>query len=495
METQTLLRQGDRILIGRSLVSIPDDVISSFRPGDFLVGIEQTGVIRRIPKDVHELVTVSVTQAVDAFTDLSRCSSEQIESFFRVAAEFLSSDDVFAVITDANRQDVDDAQRRGRSTTRLVLSDKMRNDMVAAFEMWRDLDLEPLTREDVIEHAGWTVEQWRAPLGVIGFVFEGRPNVFADATGVLRSGNTVVFRIGSDALRTAHAIMDNVIRPALNAASLPGNAVVLLDSKEHAAGWALFSDTRLSLAVARGSGSAVAELGAIARQAGIPVSLHGTGGAWILAGEHAHPDRLFESVKNSLDRKVCNTANVIAVLASRAHTDIPLIIDAAHQAAESRHTKPRIHCVNDALSYVTQNQTIDVVRADGVVQEPQFSESTLSDLGHEFEWEESPEFFLLVVETIEDAVDLFNVYSPHFVVSVISDDSDEIDSVWRSTDAPFFGDGFTRWVDGQFALNRPELGLSNWQDGRLFGRGGILSGDSAFTVRLRVHQYDAHLHR
>ena len=42
--------------------------------------------------------------------------------------------------------------------------------------------------------------------------------------------------------------------------------------------------------------------------------------------------------------------------------------------------------------------------------------------------------------------------------------------------APFVGNGFTRWVDGQYALNRPELGLSNWQYGRLFGRGGVLSG-------------------
>ena len=44
--------------------------------------------------------------------------------------------------------------------------------------------------------------------------------------------------------------------------------------------------------------------------------------------------------------------------------------------------------------------------------------------------------------------------------------------------ALFVGNGFTRWVDGRYALNRPELGLSNWQYGRLFGRGGVLSGDS-----------------
>ena len=61
---------------------------------------------------------------------------------------------------------------------------------------------------------------------------------------------------------------------------------------------------------------------------------------------------------------------------------------------------------------------------------------------------------------------------------------------FNTIDSPFVGNGMTRWVDGQFALNRPELGLSNWQFGRLFGRGGVLSGDSAFTVRTRVTQDD-----
>jgi hypothetical protein len=56
-----------------------------------------------------------------------------------------------------------------------------------------------------------------------------------------------------------------------------------------------------------------------------------------------------------------------------------------------------------------------------------------------------------------------------------------------------FGD--LHWIDGQYALNRPELGLSNWEFGRLFGRGGVLSGDSVFTVRSRVTQSDIALRR
>jgi glutamate-5-semialdehyde dehydrogenase len=53
-------------------------------------------------------------------------------------------------------------------------------------------------------------------------------------------------------------------------------------------------------------------------------------------------------------------------------------------------------------------------------------------------------------------------------------------------DAPFVCDGMTRWVDGQYALSTPELGLSNWEHGRMLGRGAILSGDSVFTVRYRA---------
>ena len=75
------------------------------------------------------------------------------------------------------------------------------------------------------------------------------------------------------------------------AAGLPAGTVSLVRSPARAAGWALFDDRRLALAVARGSGAAVAQLGAVARQAGTPVSLHGTGGAWLVAGESADAER------------------------------------------------------------------------------------------------------------------------------------------------------------------------------------------------------------
>jgi len=476
------------------MLTVGAEFADSLEPGDRVLGVASSGSLRRIPSAVAAIVRDSMDAAVDAFASMSSISQDQVTRFFDTAAGLLADDEVFGRVADANKADVSSAAARSRSTTRLVLSDSMRAGMIEALHMWRDSTPSDGTGSSV-DHDGWTVTEERAPLGVIGFVFEGRPNVFADATGVLRGGNTVVFRIGSDALGTARALMEHVVEPAIAAAGLPEGCVALLDSPEHAAGWALFSDPRLSLAVARGSGPAVAELGAIAQQSGIPVSLHGTGGAWMIVGASADPDRLSQVVEHSLDRKVCNTLNVVAVVRSRAEELVPVVMASADRAAGRRGLRARVHAVGDALGHCGPAEIIEVRRADGVHTEPRVTAGAVDSLGHEFEWEDTPEFHVVLVDDVAAAAGLFNEHSPQFIVSCVSESPEDHETVWRQCNAPFVGDGFTRWVDGQFALLRPELGLSNWQSGRLFSRSGILSGDSGYTVRLRVRQTDAGLHR
>jgi len=483
------------VAIGRHRTVITSEFAELLEPGDQVLALSHNGQVRRLPKAVVSLVEEAVTAASMAFVQLSDVSESAINHFFELAANALLDESRFIKIREANQRDEESARARGRSVTRLVLSENMRRDMVAALLMWRDA---PMSRDSLVartEHVGWSIEQRAAPLGVLGFVFEGRPNVFADATGVLKGGNTVVFRIGSDALGTANAIMDAIIRPSLIEAGLPVDSVVLLNSPEHAAGWSLFSDSRLGLAVARGSGSAVSELGSIAQQSGVPVSLHGTGGAWMVVGEDANLDRLGSCVLHSLDRKVCNTLNVVTVIRDLAFIHVPIIVRAAEEAAAARGTRPRIHAVQGADQFLPMDVEVAVQRPEGEMSESQVTVASLESLGTEYEWEENPEFAIVLVDNIGEAVDLFNRYSPQFIISVISESGEEQQRVWSSTNAPFFGDGFTRWVDGQFSLLRPELGLSNWENGRLFGRSGILSGDSAFTVRLRAQQFDEKLHR
>ena len=101
----------------------------------------------------------------------------------------------------------------------------------------------------------------------------------------------------------------------------------------------------------------------------------------------------------------------------------------------------------------------------------------------------------MIVDDVDAAVRLCNQHSPRFIASLLSSDATEHDRFYATVDAPFVGDGFTRWVDGQYALDTPELGLSNWQGGRLLARGAVLSGDSVHTVRHRAHVVAPELHR
>jgi glutamate-5-semialdehyde dehydrogenase len=493
------LTEGQLIVFGGNRVTeVPADLAEAFVEGDRLVVVQHDGALLHIPAAEYAAVDRAVGTALDGFRRLASVSDAAISDFFDRFAALLADDDVFAPLAAANLADVDRARDLGRSTTRLLLSETMRADMVRGLHGWRDTPSGRDVLLDTIAHDGWSVEARRAPLGVVGFVFEGRPNVFADACGVVRTGNAVVFRIGSDALGTARAIVEYALAPALHGAGLPSGVVQLIDSPAHSAGHALFSDSRLSLAIARGSGDAVTQLGAVASQAGVPVSLHGTGGAWLVVGEHADADATRAAVVHSLDRKVCNTLNVVAVTRVRAEALVPVVLDGLSIAADRRRSNYRLHVVEGSESYVPRelfDRTIEIGRASGASSEQAATSLPVAGLATEWEWEDSPEITLIVVDDVGTAVELFNVYSPHFVASLISDDAAEQDEFYDAIDGPFVGDGFTRWVDGQYALDQPELGLANWQSGRMLGRGGILSGDGVHTIRYRAHITDTSTHR
>ncbi len=503
MEQQTgqlvALVEGQQIPYGGNRFATVDARLAQdFSPGDHLIVVNKTGALLHIPAAVQEIAKMSVGDAFDAFGRMGGVSDLAVSAFFEAFAQRLEDDESFAAIEAANAADVESASARGRSVTRLILNPQMRADMVDGLRMWRDTPSTRGERVNRVDHDGWSVEQVTAGLGVVGFVFEGRPNVFADACGVLRTGNTVVFRIGSDALETAKAIVDHALNPALESAGMPRGAASLLPSAERSAGWAMFSDQRLALAVARGSGPAVAQLGAVAQQAGTPVSLHGTGGAWIVTGEACDPDRLEAVVRNSLDRKVCNTVNTVCVLREGLADLGPRVIAGLDAAAKRLGVEPKVHVANGAEKAVPDSwftESVPIGRSEGDVIECRAELIDATQLGHEWEWERSPEITLVAVDSVEQAAQMFNEMSPRFAASLVSEDLNEHDAFFEAVDSPFVGDGFTRWVDGQYALNQPELGLSNWQFGRLFARGGVLSGSSVFTVRTKAIQDDPELRR
>jgi glutamate-5-semialdehyde dehydrogenase len=442
-------------VVGEKLIEAPP-----LAPGDRAIAIPELGELIVVPKAAADVAHDAVLAAASAFKALGRASDAAIRAFFLEFAARLTDPVSLQPIRAANEADVTSARERGRAVGRLTLSDSMLAAMVDGLKVWAST---PSRVGELIEKRvgeNFRIERRRAPLGVVAFVFEGRPNVFADAAGVLTNRNTAVFRIGADALRTAIAIEEHALGPALRKNGLPESALSLVRSKEHAAAHALFTERTVRLAVARGSGRTVALLGAIARQHGIAASLHGTGGAWMFVEASASPTAVENAIVSSLDRKVCNTLNVL-VLERAAVATLGPVVERAFKA-------------RDARVFVAQG-------SEGVVSGERVIER--SELAHEWEWDQRPEVSFVVSDGFADAVAMINRYSPHFVASILSRRAEAFEEFYDAVDAPYVSNAFTRWVDGQWAWQRPELGLTNWEQGRLFGRSGFLSGDDLTSVR------------
>jgi len=443
------------VLVGERLVPLPE-----LAPGDRLVPLAEFGELLVISQSASDAASRAVAGASAALAGLAQASDAAILGFFEGFAARLENDETFAPIQRANDADVESARARGKATGRLLLSERMRKDMISGLRGWQKAKARI---GEVIERRqgeGYVIERRRAPLGVIAFVFEGRPNVFADAAGVLRNRNSAVFRIGGDALGTAIAIEDHALRPALVAAGLPEGALGLVRSKEHGAAHALFCERAVRLAVARGSGHTVALLGSIAKQHGIPASLHGTGGAWMFVEASASPELVRNAVAFSLDRKVCNTLNVLVLERAAVATLGPVIEQAL------RSVKAEVAVIPGSEGVVTSTRSI-----------PE------AELGKEWEWDQTPELSFVVARDFEHAVSLINRYSPKLEAAILSGRTGAFESFYEAVETPFVSNAFTRWVDGQWAWHRPELGLTNWETGRLFGRSGFLSGDDLTSVR------------
>jgi len=135
------------------------------------------------------------------------------------------------------------------------------------------------------------------------------------------------------------------------------------------------------------------------------VSLHGTGGAWIIADSDADADIFSEAVYNSLDRKVCNTLNTCCIVADQVDELLPVFLAALDRAGERRGAKTKLHVVAEQLGHIPAEwqSEVPIGRAEGDVVESQTSTLGWDDLGEEWEWENSPEVTLAIVESVDHA--------------------------------------------------------------------------------------------
>jgi glutamate-5-semialdehyde dehydrogenase len=380
------------------------------------------------------------TEATAARAGLARLDLGLVDEALRRAAGLLR--ERRDVVLDANRTDVAEGSSRldPGALDRLRLDEGRVEATAAGLEATAELaPLERVVRAWRLPN-GLEVSERRVPIGVVGANFEARPNVAVDvASQVLKSGNAVVLRTGGAALATVTALVDEVLRPALEQTGLPGEVVGLVRTPERAGAEALVSLPELvPLVILRGSGPSTAALARLAALNGVRTLAHAEGGGVLYVHSGASHERLAAVARASLDRLgVCNRLN-LALVDRGAIVLLPTLLAVfAERGLEVRGT-------------AATAEAGEVLPLD-------------ERLGHE--WAADPErvatVTLHIVENVDDAVRIANDETSGLAATIVTEDeaaARQFLDGYRGTAALW--NATTRFTDGFTLLGVPETGVN-----------------------------------
>jgi glutamate-5-semialdehyde dehydrogenase len=286
---------------------------------------------------------------------------------------------------------------------------------------------------------GLRLRQLRVPMGVLGVVYEARPNVTVDvAVLALKSGNAVVLRGGSAALESNTVLVD-VVRGALESAGLPADAVTSID--EHGrdgVGVLLTARGLVDLLVPRGGADLIQR---VVREATVPVIETGVGNCHVYVDASADLRQAVDVVLNAKTSRpsVCNAAETVLVHAALATDFLPTLLTALHEAGVVLHADER---------------STTAARAAGVPVQP------VSDADWAAEFH-GLEIAVGVVDSVQDAVEHIGRWSSAHTEAVLATDVRVTDYFCAAVDSAVVAvNASTRFTDGgEFGLGA-EVGIS-----------------------------------
>ena len=400
-------------------------------------------------------------QARVAARILANASLEQKNRALRGAADALRASKT--KLLEANTQDVADAIAKGTKGAfldRLTLDEQRIEAIAKAVEDVASLH-DPVGRvlAEWTEPNGLRFERVATPLGVIGVIFESRPNVTADAGALcLKSGNAAILRAGSESFRTSSAIAD-AMRLGLRSAGLPEDAIQLVPTRDRAAVGHMLAglDGAIDVIVPRGGKSLVARVQSEAR---VPVFAHLEGICHLYIHSQADLDMAVKIAVNAKMRRtgICGAAET-------------LLID---RAVFSTHAKP----ILDAL--IAKGCAI---RGDADILKliPNATRATEEDWRTEYL---DAIISVRVVDGLDQAIDHIETYGSHHTESIITNDQNAADEFLSHVDSAIvLHNASTQFADGgEFGFGA-EIGIAT---GRMHARGPV-GIDQLTSFKYRVH--------
>lgn len=282
---------------------------------------------------------------------------------------------------------------------------------------------------------GLQVGQRRVPIGVIGIIYESRPNVTADAFALcFKTGNAVILRGGSDAIHSNTAIV-TVIRKALAKKGLPEDAILLVsDTSRETAQQLMRMNTYIDVLIPRGGAGLIKT---VVEKSTVPVIETGTGNCHVYVDEHADLDMAVEIIVNAKTQRlgVCNACESLVVHSAAAERAVPAICAALYEHGVEVRGDERARQYDGKMTAATEE-----------------------DFGTEYL---DKIISLKIVDSLDEAIEHINRYNTGHSESIITSDYANAMKFLNEIDAAaVYVNASTRFTDGfEFGFGA-EIGIS-----------------------------------
>ena len=344
------------------------------------------------------------------------------------------------LIIEKNKLDLENAVKNGMSVSmqdRLMLNEKRISDIASSvLKLIEAEDLIGSVDYGVIRPNGLKICKTRVPLGVIGIIFESRPNVTVDAaTLCLKAGNTVILKGGKEAINSNKCLAD-VMRAAVEKAGLPADVIQLVeDTSREAAAELMKLNKYLDVLIPRGGGGLI---NAVVNQATVPVIETGTGNCHVYVDESADIQMAADIVNNGKTQRpsVCNAVESLLVHKNIAEAALPVIKSKLDEHnVEIRGCKKTAEILGDCVTLASDDDYAT-----------EFLDFIIS---------------VKVVDSIEEAIEHIQKHSTRHSECIVTKSLENAEKFQREVDAAaVYVNASTRFTDGgEFGFGA-EIGIS-----------------------------------